>query len=565
MVKQMVKQMRKLSCRLLLAALCLSSQIQAATQLKASVDKNPAMYGEAIMLQLVLDEKVDAGALDFAVLEADFRVTGPSVSQSMQIINGQSSQSTSWQLSLFPRRTGSLLIPAFKVGNLSSDPIRIEVQPASQAQGKGAELFLQNSFSSATVHVQQMLYYEIKIYFKGELQRGNLSQPELPGADVEQVGKDVENSEIVNGERYQTITRRYSVIPQKSGALSLKPPFFNGEMIDRDNSRYDYFARTKAVSAEGQPLQLEVRPIPDGQQQNWLASELVAMNDEWNPAGLTLVQGEPVTRTITLTAMDLADHQLPDLQLGTVPGAKIYPEQPQSRKAERKGRIVAQKVFSYAIIADKAGTLTLPEVRVRWWNTKTNQPDEAVLSAVTLQVEPNPQQPQQSDPVAAAETSAPDAAATAPVSDWYFSYSSWLLLGVWLLTLAAWALSMRRADGDGDGDDQTTQPRAVSSSDVRFNSRKLKQACQQHDASQAREQLLRWAQQLIAPDIESLADILRHLPDGALKTQIQQLSYQGYQRAGVQWQGQALLEAWAHFHHQPAVTAPGLTPLYPRG
>jgi hypothetical protein len=99
------------------------------------------MYGEAITLQLELDEKVDAGVLDFAVLENDFRVSGPSVSQSMQIINGQSSQSTTWQLSLFPRRTGTLTIPAFKVGALSSSAIAIEVQPASQSSGQGTELF----------------------------------------------------------------------------------------------------------------------------------------------------------------------------------------------------------------------------------------------------------------------------------------------------------------------------------------------------------------------------------------------------------------------------------------
>lgn len=563
MVNQMVNQMVKLAGRLLLLTLCLLSQVQAATQLKASVDKNPAMYGEAIMLQLVLDEKVDAGAIDFASLEADFRVTGPSVSQSMQIVNGQSSQSTSWQLSLFPRRTGSLTIPAFQLGALRSEPISLEVQPASQTSGKGAELFLQNSFSSESVHVQQMLYYEIKIYFKGELQRGNLSQPELAGADVEQVGKDIENSEIVNGERYQTITRRYSVIPQKSGTLTLNPPFFNGEMIDRDNSRYDYFARTKAVSAEGQPLTLQVKSIPDGQQQNWLASELVALTEEWNPAGDQLVQGEPVTRTITLTALDLADNQLPDLQLGTVAGAKIYPEQPQSRKAERKGRIVAQKVFSYAIIADKAGSLTLPEVRVRWWNTKTNQPDEAVLSAVTLQVAANPQQVQQAEPTAAITTAA-DRTPAAQISDWHFSYSSWLLLGLWLLTLAAWGLWAIAATRAAQNDN-TNLPRTTGGSELRFNSRKLKQACQQHDAALAREQLLRWAQQLIDANIESLSDLVQQLPDGALKTHIQQLSYQGYQPAGMQWQGQALLEAWAHFHHQPEKNAEGLAPLYPRG
>lgn len=540
--------------RLLLVGLSLLWQAQAATQLKASVDKNPAMYGEAIVLQLVLDEKVDAGLLDFAALESDFRVSGPSVSQSMQIINGQSSQSTAWQLSLFPRRTGTLTIPAFTVGSVSSNPISIEVQPASQSSGKGAELFLENSFSHEAVHVQQMLYYEIKIYFKGELQRGNLSQPELNGAEVEQVGKDVENSEIVNGERYQTITRRYSVVPQKSGNLTLSAPFFNGEMIDRDNSRYDYFARTKAVSAEGKPLTLSVSAIPDGQQHHWLPSELVALTEEWSPSAQQLVQGEPVTRTITLTALDLADHQLPDLPLGTVNGAKIYPEQPQSHKAERKGRIVAQKVFSYAIIADKSGTLTMPEVQVHWWNTKTNQPDVAVLPAVTLQVSPNPQQPEHNDTAVPEPGVVPVPAE--PVSDWYFSYSSWLLLVLWIATVAMWLLQQ-----------WYQRPPAVAmpvaDTAVRFNARKLKQACQQHDAVQAREQLLRWAQQLIDPQIATLSDILPHLPDGALKSQIQQLSYQGYQAAGKTWQGHGLLEAWAHFQHQPARQPAGLAPLYP--
>jgi hypothetical protein len=65
--------------------------------------------------------------------------------------------------------------------------------------------------------------------------------------------------------------------------LTLAAPFFNGEMIDRYNSRYDYFARTKAVSAEGKALSLEVSAIPDGQQHHWLPSELVALTDEWSP------------------------------------------------------------------------------------------------------------------------------------------------------------------------------------------------------------------------------------------------------------------------------------------
>ncbi len=62
----------------------------------------------------------------------------------------------------------SYSIPAFKLGQPSSAPISLEVLPATTQSGKGAELFLENTFSSEQVYVQQMLYYEVKIYFKGE-------------------------------------------------------------------------------------------------------------------------------------------------------------------------------------------------------------------------------------------------------------------------------------------------------------------------------------------------------------------------------------------------------------
>ncbi len=44
-----------------------------------------------------------------------------------------------------------------------------------------------------------MGYYEVKIFYSGDLQRGSLSQPELAQVTIEQIGKDVEGSELVNG------------------------------------------------------------------------------------------------------------------------------------------------------------------------------------------------------------------------------------------------------------------------------------------------------------------------------------------------------------------------------
>ncbi|WP_164852268.1 BatD family protein [Rheinheimera riviphila] len=557
---------------LLLSVLTLASAAQAATSLNVRVDKNPVMLGEELQLSVQVDEKVSSSAIDFSVLEDHFRVGPPSVSQSMQIINGQSSQSTIWQLSLFAKTTGTFEIPAFNVHGITSSPISIEVIPASQQTTDKQVLFIESNLSQTELYVQQMVYYEVKIYFSGDLQRGSLSQPELPNTTIEQVGKDVEGTELVNGIRYQTITRRYSLIPQQSGSFTLEAPFFNGEMIDRNSSRYDYFAKTQTISAQGQAVEFQVKAMPAEFNGDWLVSELVALTEEWTPLSTTLVQGEPVTRTITLTAMDLADHQLPDLQIDLPAGIKNYAEQPQAKKAERNGRIVAQKVFTSAVIATQSGELKLPAVRVPWWNSKTNQLAYAELPERTLTVTANPNQAGQPPPAAdtAVETQVSETAAT-PVSAthaWQWNYLSGLLLLLWLLTaaVAVWGwLRGRSTTARTDSFSKAAKPNHPQASEVKFNARRFKAACLENDSIVASQQLLRWASQQLDADIQQLPQLIKALPQSELRQETAKLAYQAYQAQPTPWLGTALFEAWAKYKHLQQVESPALLkPFYPK-
>lgn len=552
-------------CLFFVNLLALCSIAQAATSLNVRVDKNPVMLGEELRLSVQVDEKVSSSAIDFSVLEKDFRVMPPAVSQSMQIINGQSSQSTIWQLSLFAKATGTFEIPAFTVRNVSSAPIALEVIPASQQAADQKTLFIESNLSQTELYVQQMVYYEVKIFFSGDLQRGSLSQPELPNTTIEQVGKDVEGTELVNGTRYQTITRRYSLIPQQSGSFTLDAPFFNGEMIDRNSSRYDYFAKTQAISAQGQAVEFEVKAMPTGFNGDWLVSELVALTEEWAPLSTTLVQGEPVTRTITLTALDLAEHQLPDLQIDLPAGIKNYAEQPQAKKAERNGRIVAQKVFTSAVIATQSGEIKLPAVRIPWWNSKTNQLAYAELPERTLTVTANPNQVNQTPP-AVAET--PEVVADTPASThlasdspWQWNYLSGLLLVLWLLTavVAVWGWIQPRRQN------KTTAADYPLATEVKFNARKFKAACLSNDTAVASQQLLRWATQQLAPDIQQLTQLIKALPASELRQETEKLAYQAYQAQQTPWQGTALFEAWAKYKHLQQIESPALLkPFYPK-
>ncbi len=77
------------------------------------------------------------------------------------------------------------------------------------------------------------------------------------------------------------------------------------------------FGETKPVNVLGEKLSLNVRPIPDSFPVNannpWLPSELLTLHQEWQPEPIEFKVGEPITRTILLTAEGLGKAQLPNI------------------------------------------------------------------------------------------------------------------------------------------------------------------------------------------------------------------------------------------------------------
>ena len=546
---------------LLCAVICLfSAPLLALTSLTATLDKNPALQGEAITLSVTADGRLSADAINFRVLEQDFTVMVPSVSSSTQIINGQSSQSTSWKVVLLPKRTGDITIPAFSAQGLQSEPITLTVldEQAKPGSASSGELFLRSEIEQQELYVQQLTYYTVTIYFNGELQRGSLSEPGIADASVMQIGQDADGTELVNGIRYRTITRRYAITPQRSGKFTITPPTFSGEMIDRDSARYNYFARTKSVIQQGQPIDISVNPIPANFPGDWLVAGLVTLTEEWSPDITELKQGEPVTRIITVSAVDVAENQLPELNQANLQGVRLYQEQPQAKSAERNGRLVAQKVFTTAVIANQAGELVLPEVTLPWWNSQTNKLEQARLAPRKLTVLADASAVKAAvKPLSSDTQTAPVTVTTVPVasSAWQWNYTSTVLLILWLLSLfSAYVFWQHRRE-------PATQ--SVSNERVKFNSRKLQQACDANDAVTAKVELLRYAHQQLDVRCQSLTQVAELLEDEALKQHLEELNASLYHPQHPTWHGAALWQAWQQYKPARTKAKAGLAALYP--
>ncbi len=369
--------MRLFCCLLLLSAM----PSWAATKLEASVDKNPVLAGEFFMLNISVDDTVKGEQPDTSSLLKDFVVGPTSLSSRTNIINGSINKQTTWSVKLMTRTEGDYTIPAFSVAGLTSQPIKLKVAKRSVDADKNNEIFLKTSLSSNSIFVQEAGVYTVKLYLAKELLDGSLSTPSMEDAQLTQLGKQTESYELVDGKRYLVITREYLIQPQKSGAYTIAGPAFQGRV------QQNY--RQLEVSALGDDQQVEIKPIPSDYKGAWLPSELVNLDEEWQPNDNTVEVGTPITRTITLTALGVTKEQLPEISMPTIDGIRSYPDQKENNNAVRDGRVVSQQTASYALLPQKPGTYTLPEIKLPWFNTKMNRISVATLPKRTITVTPS--------------------------------------------------------------------------------------------------------------------------------------------------------------------------------
>ena len=114
---------------------------------RATTDRTVVGIDETITLNI--QSKNGSGSLDLDVLKKDFQIMGQSQSQNYSFINGHASSTKTWTITLLPRSTGELTIPAIKVGNEQTKQIPLVIQKQSTTPAlDGKEFFLKLHLST---------------------------------------------------------------------------------------------------------------------------------------------------------------------------------------------------------------------------------------------------------------------------------------------------------------------------------------------------------------------------------------------------------------------------------
>lgn len=170
------------------------------------------------------------------------------------------------------------------------------------------------------IYPQEMVLLRIRARFHVRVTLEKMLNPEVPGARMLPIGRDIWKVVQEDGLPVTAFERTVAIFPERSGPLTIPPFVHHLTIIDRT-------FRTIKVQAMTAPMTIDVSPAPPGSEAMswWLPAWSLTATETWSTPPEALDIGRSTRRTITLTAVGLMDDQLPPIEKPAVPGLIVFP------------------------------------------------------------------------------------------------------------------------------------------------------------------------------------------------------------------------------------------------
>lgn len=570
--------------------------------LHAFLDRNRVSLGDTVTLNIQTDGSL--GSPELSSLQKDFEVLGTSRSSSVQIVNGKTTSTSQLGIALKPLHAGTLTIPALDIGGGTTQPLTLHVGAApSGGNGKaGDPVFMETSVQSSSPYVGQQTVYTVRLFYLPGVD-GALGNPSADGARLVPLDRDHRYVTQRDGFTYKVIERSWALIPQRSGSIAVQGPVFEGQRLDAGfpnawfnnpnalpNSPLQGFGG--AVRAAAPVARIDARAQPANAGKPWLPARNVQLKLAGLPSDGKVDAATPLTVTLSISASGQPADALPEPELPTIAGARVYPDRTQDTTDDSGEWLQGTRTRSFAIVPDRNGTLAIPAITLDWWDTSHDRAEQAsvpahvlAVSGVSAGVPAPPAAGSSAQPAEqATRVSASDRDVSAPDARWRdLALASFALWWAVVVAALAWWIVRRRtrraATPFTGGDDSHSVSVGVSPAsarheaapgqpDARALQKRTLDAARAGDAAACERTLLAWAR--VSRPAIAHAGLLRD----ALADPAQREALDVLQR--VRWLGgdpaPACAEvargfahgfAWREDERRKGVGANGLPPLYP--
>lgn len=358
-------------------------------ELSATANRTVLDSNETLQLRVRLDAQAFRSEPDFSPLQKDFEILSNNRQQQYSSVNGKAESYTDWNLTLMPKRTGIILIPPLKYKKQISNAVEITVRAASASGASTAgkqPIYTETLVDKSAVYIQEQIILTHRLYTSVQLRDYSLSELDIPGAIVQRLG-DTQFQKVINGRNYLVLEVSYAIFPQSSGKLNI-PALRFGAFESSSRSQFGAFAtRGNRVFRDTQAKTIDIMARPAHvPADEWMPSSNIELTEQWSDDLNNLSVGEPITRTIRISAQGLTGAQILPLTIAPSSQYKLYPDQPQLDQQVSSNGLLGTRTESLALVPNQAGEIILPAIEMRWWDTVNQRMQTASLPGKTVQV-----------------------------------------------------------------------------------------------------------------------------------------------------------------------------------
>ncbi len=369
-----------------IALVLLGATAALAQGIQVKIDRKEAAIGDQLVLSITVDgsQNVQPELPDLSA----FRVSSGGYETGFSRAQRQVSVSVTYKLILEPRRTGTFAIGPISAeidGRLyQSRPFNVRIREASAVPKETGGLFTTARVSKKNPYVGEQVIFTWQFFRRVQLRDAQLTPFEFEGFLVEDLGEIKEYTTVRGGRKYLVSEIRKALFPQELGPLRISAT--QVRVLARGSLLDEMLGRSGDSQVVNSPqIELEVRPLPAA------PSGFSGLVGNFKIAGRIskreLRVGESATWKLTVSGTGnvrmIGEPSLPDLS-----SFKTYDEKPTSSVERSGGKLKGSRSYSKALVPLTSGELTVPAVRLTYFDPEAGSYRTAQTAPVALSVRP---------------------------------------------------------------------------------------------------------------------------------------------------------------------------------
>ena len=381
---------RLLAGAALLLALIAAPALAAAADVEAVLSAAQVDPGQPVVLTLSAAEPLPAG-VDLAPLQQDFRILDRASRKDVRVVNGVRSERHELRIGLQPLRTGTLAVPALRVGDVVTAPLSLEVAEAPAAAPAPADVAsaaapvlaatdagpaIRMRAEPRRVLVDQQLLLVMRVTADAP-PRGRLEDPVIDGARVLPLGEERRVESTASGSRH-VYERRLAVFPEARGTLEIPAARFTFRGPG---------AEEQTLTSNDMRIPVGPRPAGIATRRPWLPAKSVRLS-EAGPSQVRIAPGQTLERMVTLRAEGVMAEDLPKIPLRIPQHLRLREDAPRLWNERTARGVVGYRTERVEISSNDEGEYTIAAGPLNWWSTTDEAWRRTRLPDWTLTVAP---------------------------------------------------------------------------------------------------------------------------------------------------------------------------------